>query len=127
MWILASIGNLKSISIKGVSDTGKVMLASPNWPERYPADTDVYYCITASAGRRVNMQFDWMDLETNCGYNCDYVRVRLSNTILYPYDIHIHHSNLFSLTVHHNPIYSNIYTCNYNIFIEQSQLNFSIT
>ena len=69
-------GNLKSISIKGVSDTGKVMLSSPNWPNQYPADTDVYYCITASAGRRVNMQFDWMDLETNCGYNCDYVRVR---------------------------------------------------
>lgn len=69
------IKNMKSITAKGLGETGKMILSSPNWPENYPAGTDVYYCITASAGRRVNVQFDWMDLETNCGYNCDYVRV----------------------------------------------------
>lgn len=69
------IRNMKAITIKGLGENSKMMLTSPNWPERYPAGTDVYYCVTASAGRRVNIRFDWMDLETNCGYNCDYVRV----------------------------------------------------
>jgi hypothetical protein len=87
---------LKSISAKGVGDTGKIMLSSPNWPQDYPAGTDVYYCITASVGRRVNMQFDWMDLETNCGYNCDYVRVRL-NPI--PTALLIVDNNLFMCSV----------------------------
>jgi hypothetical protein len=69
------ITNMKDVQIKGLGEKGTVVLSTPNWPEDYPASTDVYYCITASAGRRVNIEFKWLDFETNCGYHCDYVRV----------------------------------------------------
>jgi hypothetical protein len=69
------IRNLRSVSIKGIAEVGSVQLTSPNWPEDYPASSDTYYCVTASTGRRVNIQFNWIDLETNCGFACDYVRV----------------------------------------------------
>ncbi|CAG0890990.1 unnamed protein product [Darwinula stevensoni] len=53
-----------------------VMLASPEWPENYPAGIDAYYCLKASGGKRVNLNFIWMDLETNRGFhNGDYIAV----------------------------------------------------
>jgi hypothetical protein len=57
-------------------DLEKQQLTSPNWPQNYPYDTDRFYCLTATSGRRVNLDFRWMDLETNCGMSdCDYVKV----------------------------------------------------
>jgi hypothetical protein len=55
----------------------KKQLATPNWPEDYPYGVDAYYCLTATSGRRVNLDMRWMDLETNCGSeDCDYIKVR---------------------------------------------------
>ncbi|CAG0919895.1 unnamed protein product, partial [Notodromas monacha] len=54
----------------------KKQVATPNWPHNYPYGTDRYFCLSATSGRRVNLDFRWMDLETNCGMeDCDYVKV----------------------------------------------------
>jgi hypothetical protein len=82
IYLQITTADIKSISIKGLGETRSMTLSSPNWPEEYPPNTDVYYCITASVGRRVNIDFRWLDLETNCGYGCDYMSVsfHFSNT-----------------------------------------------
>jgi hypothetical protein len=52
------------------------MLTSPQWPENYPAGVNAYYCLKAATGKRVNLKFLWMDLETNRGYrDGDYIAV----------------------------------------------------
>ena len=52
------------------------MLTSPQWPENYPAGVNAYYCLSAATGKRVNLKFIWMDLETNRGYrDGDYIAV----------------------------------------------------
>ncbi|CAG0887794.1 unnamed protein product [Cyprideis torosa] len=70
-------GTCSSAAVKrfNVDDVPRMIKSHKDWPANYEANTDVYYCLKAPAGRRVNFKALWMDLETQCGYGCDSVTI----------------------------------------------------
>ncbi|XP_045623432.1 cubilin [Procambarus clarkii] len=50
-------------------------VASPNYPEPYPDNTDCEWSISAGSGNRVELNFIEFDIEESAGCNLDYVEV----------------------------------------------------
>jgi hypothetical protein len=65
------VQNFKAVS----ANAAKSLVKSPNWPEDYPRGQDVFFCLEAGVGRKVNLNLQWLDLETHCGAKCDYIKV----------------------------------------------------